>query len=399
MFTLKRLVRILKNHYHHLVSLFAIWYWRSPGKQLKVIGVTGTDGKTTTTTLLYHLLKSAGLRVATVTSVAAYVDDAEIDTGFHVTTPDPWMIQRLLRQMVKQKITHLVLEVTSHALDQYRVHGIPFDLAVVTNVTHEHLDYHHTYESYLQTKARLFRHASVVFLNQDDSSYPLLKTHVPKSAKLISYTASQSTAAFPSILNRFTENYNHQNAAAACRVAQYLTVKPETIASGIQNFPGVRGRMEMIPNSLGLKIIVDFAHTPNALTQALLSLRPQTQGKLIAIYGSAGLRDFSKRPIMGEIGSRLADEIILTAEDPRTENVYSIINQIKQGVEKNRGHVHTLADRQQALDFALRIARPGDTVAVFGKGHEQSMNLDGQHEIPWSDQAVLKQLIKLHSSK
>jgi len=157
--------------------------------------------------------------------------------------------------------------------------------------------------------------------------------------------------------------------------------------------------MEMIPNSLGLKIIVDFAHTPNALTQALLSLRPQTQGKLIAIYGSAGLRDFSKRPIMGEIGSRLADEIILTAEDPRTENVYSIINQIKQGVEKNRGHVHTLADRQQALDFALRIARPGDTVAVFGKGHEQSMNLDGQHEIPWSDQAVLKQLIKLHSSK
>lgn len=390
----KRLIRFLKNHYHHLIALLALWYWRHPGKQLKVIGVTGTDGKTTTSSLIYHLLKTAGYRVAAVTSVAAYLDSEAIDTGFHVTTPDPWMIQRLLRRMVDGGITHLVLEVTSHALDQYRVHGVPIDLAVVTNVTREHLDYHQTYERYLKTKARLFQHSSTVFLNQDDASFTALKNLIPHTAKLIAYKTSLTTSNYPSISQRFLEKYNQANASAACQVASSLAIKANLIEAAIASFPGVKGRMEAIPNSLGLNLIVDFAHTPNALEQALISLRPQTQGKLIAVYGAAGLRDHFKRPLMGEIGARLADEVILTAEDPRTENVYTIISQIKQGVEKNLGHVHALVDRRQALSFALQIAHPGDTVAVFGKGHEQSMNLDGKHEIPWSDQTILKQLLK-----
>jgi UDP-N-acetylmuramoyl-L-alanyl-D-glutamate--2,6-diaminopimelate ligase len=172
-----------------------------------------------------------------------------------------------------------------------------------------------------------------------------------------------------------------------------LKVTAETIAAAIGNFTGVPGRMEQVPNKSGLKLIVDFAHTPNALEKALTTLQPEAPHKLIAVFGCAGLRDRGKRPMMGDIGSRLADEVIFTAEDPRTENLWNIIDQMTAGVKENRGHVHKIPDRQQAINFAVKLAKPGDTVVVCGKGHEQSMCF-GKIELPWSDKAALITAIK-----
>jgi UDP-N-acetylmuramoyl-L-alanyl-D-glutamate--2,6-diaminopimelate ligase len=382
----------IKNQYHRVVAILATLYYGHPAKKLTVIGVTGTDGKTTTTTLIYYLLKSAGYNVACVSSVAAYIGDRSIDTGFHVTTPNSWMLQRLIRRIVDQGYTHLVLEVTSHGLDQSRVLGTNIRYVVITNVTHEHLDYHHTMARYIAAKAKIFAHAKVAVLNADDDSYPRLKPYVPKGARLLSYSLSRPGQWGPIIALRFPETYNQSNALAAITLCHELQVKASDIRAALVSFPGVIGRGQAIPNSRKLKLIVDFAHTPNALLKALTALKPVPPHKLIAVYGAAGERDKSKRPQMGQVGSVLADEVVLTSEDPRSEDPKSIIRQLKSGIIHHHGHVHAIVDRKEAIEFALNLAKAGDTVGIFGKGHEQSLNLDGRHEIPWSDIKVAQQL-------
>ena len=382
----------LQNIFHFFIALGAVIYYRYPVRKLTVIGVTGTDGKTTTATLIYHILKTVGIKVALVSTVAAYLGDEKIDTGFHVTSPDPWSLQKLIKRIADEGFTHLVLEVTSHALDQHRLLGSNFKIGVVTNITHEHLDYHKTYEAYLAAKAKLFQKTRFSVLNATDKSFDRLKQLA--QGKIISYSDEDVSQL---VKQRFLEPYNQLNAQAAIAVVQLLDIDEITIQKGIESFPGVEGRMQEVKNFLGIKIVIDFAHTPNALEQALKSLRKQTQGRLIAVFGAAGKRDTGKRPLMGKVASELADEVVLTAEDPRGEDVNTIITQIKGGVSGNSGHMHGIVDRQEAINFAItKLARAGDTVGIFGKGHERSINLNGRAELPWSDIKVVQQALSLY---
>jgi len=392
---LNRLVpQTIKNFFHLIQGFIAATYFRFPAKRLTVIGVTGTDGKTTTSTILYQILKQAGFKVAVLTTVAAYAGNKEIDTGFHVTSPDRWPLQKLLKEIADEGYTHIVLEATSHGLDQHRLYGIDFTIGVLTNITHEHLDYHKTYERYVKAKSKLFKSAQVAILNKQDSSYTLVKKLLPQQISLLTYDKKTLTGKTrQSVIRAFPQKYNQLNATAAIQAAQYLGVAETKIIQAISNFSGIKGRMELIKNTKKIKAVVDFAHTPNGLENALKSLRSQSSGRLIAVYGSAGLRDYQKRPLMGNIGSQYADEVVLTAEDPRTESVWGIIDQMLAGVKTNIGHVHSIPDRQQAINFAVSLAKPGDTVAVLGKGHEKSMCF-GKIEHPWSDQSALTKALK-----
>lgn len=391
----------LRHTYHFFSSLLlkaipAAILNGFPGKRLKVYGITGTDGKTTSSTLLYHTLKTAGRKVALISTVAAYIGDEEIDTGFHTTSPEPRQIHALLKRCKQADVEEVVLEVTSHGIVQYRVWGIDFALAGVTNISNEHLDYFETWDKYAAVKSQLLESAGKAVVNQDDRSFEFLKKRL-KQAKTPMLTYKQTVpagAVGAAIKKRFPEPYNQWNANFVWTMAQELGVSADDFASAVQSFAGIKGRMQEMPNDRGLLIIVDFAHTPNALQNALKALRPRTKGKLIAVFGCAGLRDPSKRPAMAKFAGEMADLAVFTAEDPRTEDIEVIFRQMKEGVApKNLRKVVTIKEREDAIRFALAQAKKGDTIGIFGKGHELSMCW-GTTEYPWSDQEAVLRLLK-----
>ncbi len=401
---IKQLIYRLKRVYHLLKTGLLRGFpaqikYSFPANKLKIITITGTDGKTTSSTLLYHVLKTAGKKVALLTTVAAYIGDQEIDTGFHVTSPDPRQVQKFLSEMVDQGIEYLILEVTSHGAYQYRTWGIKPMLAGVTNITHEHLDYHLTYENYVEAKAMLLKKTPTVIYNNDDQSAVFIRKELRDSkTKLYPYSSSDRiyNKVIAAIKTRFPEDYNQMNARLVYALAKKLDIENQDFIKAIKTFPGVPGRMQEIKNNKGFRIFVDFAHTPNALREALTALRKilktKKRGKLISVYGSAGLRDYTKRPMMGQAGVDLADIVILTAEDPRTENIWSIIRQMKEQLTTGHNKIISIADRKRAIRYALDTAQKGDIVGIFGKGHEKSMCY-GTTEMPWSDVDVVKELL------
>ncbi len=400
------LITRLKQPYHFMQGLLANLLYGFPSRNLCIVGVTGTDGKTTTSTMIYNILKAAHKKVALISTVAAYLGDKEIDTGFHVTTPDPFALQRLFRNMVKQGVEYVVLEATSHGIYQYRLFGITPKVSVLTNVTHEHLDYHPSYLAYLEVKASFLARAAYAVLNKTDHSFDAVKKYIKKKNQETRILAYDVRLLPPTmrrfILDRFVEPYNRENATAAVTATEALNISQDDIMKGLQQFRGVVGRMEEVENSTGIRVIIDFAHTPNGLKTALQALRGQVKSgqKVIAVFGCAGLRDHSKRPIMGRLGSELADAVVFTTEDPRIEDVNTIIRQMKEGVVVHHNRVFTIVDRAEAIQFAVyQLAKPGDIVAIFGKGHEKSMNLDGKHEIPWSDREEVEKALTLRSRR
>ncbi len=372
-----------------------------PAKEIKVITLTGTDGKTTTSTLLYHILHQADKKVGLISTVAAYIGSEEIDTGLHVTAPTPDKLHRFIKEMVNKNLKYLVLELTSHGAYQYRDWGIQPKITGITNVSHEHLDYHLSYDNYLDAKALILQKAPTVFLNQDDKSFYELKDRLnAREQNINSYSVEKKLDPKIEIAinDKFPETYNQMNARLAATIALKIGLEPEKIAAGIESFPGVPGRMETIKNNQGINIIIDFAHTPNGLRSALTALRKQIDekdlGRLISVLGCAGLRDRDKRPKMGKISTDLSDLAVFTAEDPRTENVWSIIRQMKEQLKKNHDKIVSIADRRKAIEFALtKLAQPGDTVAIFGKGPEKSMCI-GKKEYPWSDKKAVRKVLK-----
>jgi UDP-N-acetylmuramoyl-L-alanyl-D-glutamate--2,6-diaminopimelate ligase len=388
------------NYGKHLpLALFALWRYGFPSRQLKVIGVTGTDGKTTTVNLIYHLLKEAGFSVGMISTVSAKIGEEEIETGFHVTSPDPQLLQKLFRRMVGKGIKYVVLEVTSHGLDQFRFLGINYEIGVLTNITHEHLDYHKTFENYLKAKAKLFTQSKLAVLNKDDGSYGFLSALVEKKKSgQLSYAIKNKADFTPTTFPFKTTlpgEYNRYNVLAAVAAASALGAKRENIRKALKDFKGVEGRMEEVGTGKDFRAIVDFAHTPNALEQVLKTLKDDLSKdcRLIAVFGAAGLRDREKRPIMGEIAGKLADLVVLTAEDPRTEKVVDICNQIAAGCRRVGAEPTIISNRQEAIEFAIKNAKKGDIVVVCGKGHEKSMCF-GKKEYPWSDQEAVKKALK-----
>lgn len=407
-----------------LAFLHAAWNG-FPARKLRVIGVTGTDGKTTTTRLITAILRAAGHAVGSIDTVSAEIGGAQLDTGYHTTTPDAPAMQTYLRQMVEAGMEYAVLETTSHGLAQRRVDACEYDVAVVTNITHDHLDYHGTYAAYRDAKALLFRHLGtsarkpdvpkVSVLNADDSSYEYLRA-IPSEVQL-SYgvrapadVGASSVSCSPEGIRCIVEGpgarfevtsplmgaFNVPNILAACAVALSQGIATEHVARGIAVVEGVPGRMERVAQGQPFTVIVDFAHTPNALDKALQSLRGMTHGMLVVVFGCAGLRDRAKRPLMGEVACRLADRVIITAEDPRTEPLDAIMEEVAAGCRRAGGvegrTFWRVGDRGEAIAMALHMAAPGDLADITGKGHEQSMCF-GSVERPWDDREAARAVL------
>lgn len=421
------------------IGWLAAAYYGYPSRDLVVVGVTGTDGKTTTTNLIFSILKAAGLRVGMISTVNAIIGDKEEETGLHVTTPSAPEVQGYLRRMVDSGLTHCVLETTSHGLAQGRVNGVEYDVAVLTNVTHEHLDFHGSFENYRDAKALLFKKLSqssrktntpkVAVVNLDDPSaltflapqadyrirYGLKRTASPDLTADAMYSASGTTLTIrfegdpkgaPQSAAKLADvplqvhtgmvgPFNVQNILAATGAALGLDCTLDAIRQGIEAMPPVPGRMERIDEGQNFLAIVDFAHTPNALQKALEAARAMIPAdrKVIAIFGSAGLRDREKRRMMAEIGAELADISVLTAEDPRTESLEAILQTMADGAISKGGiegkTFYRKQDRGEAIAFGCSLARPGDLVMACGKGHEQSMCF-GTTEYRWDDRKAMR---------
>jgi len=406
-----------------LAWLAAAWYGY-PASQLVMIGVTGTDGKTTTCSLIHQILLTAGHRSGMVTSVEAVIGEEIFDTGFHVTTPGALELQAFLGKMAKAGTSHAIVEATSHGLAQKRVAACDFDLAVVTNITHEHLDFHGTFEAYRAAKGELFSGLAKTpmkshgtprkaILNMDDGSSDYLARRT--DVECISYGISAGADVRAGEIQADAEGigfrirgrgydlpvrsglvgaHNVSNCLAAFAVAvEGLGISPEDAAEGLTRLTGVPGRMERVDLGQPFGVIVDFAHTPNALAKALQTARELTGGRVIAVFGSAGLRDIEKRRLMPQVAAGLADLTILTAEDPRGESLEVILGEMAAGMQgagsKEGDQFLRIPDRGEAIRAALLRAQPGDLVIICGKGHEQSMCF-GETEYPWDDRLAAR---------
>jgi UDP-N-acetylmuramoyl-L-alanyl-D-glutamate--2,6-diaminopimelate ligase len=414
------------------LAILAAAFWDFPAQHLTVIGVTGTDGKTTTANLIYNILQAAGLRSGMITTVSAVIGDQQLDTGFHVTTPEAPQVQRYLAQMVSTGLTHVILEATSHGLSQQRVAHSEFDFGVVTNITHEHLDYHGSYEAYRAAKASLLTSLAqtrpkdqitsrAAIINRDDISYEFLNRittvrtvsyglHAGVDVRAQEITYHTGGTQFLAVGKEYeipvechlVGEFNVYNCLAAIAVTvDGLGLPPSSAQAGIAALKSIPGRMEVIDLGQEFMAIVDFAHTPNALRRSLEAAREMVPGRVIAVFGSAGLRDREKRWMMAEFSTELADLSVLTAEDPRTESLDDILMEMAAGA-KSQGGVENdtfwcVPDRGEAIRFGVSLAQPGDVVIACGKGHEQSMCF-GRIEYPWDDRTAMRAALAEHLS-
>lgn len=397
------------------LARLAARFWREPSRHLRVVGVTGTDGKTTTATLLHAALAGAGRRAGSLTTVDFRLGDAVEQNRTRQTTLEAPEVQERLRQMVDAGCTDVALEVTSHALSLHRVDAVRFQGAVFTNVSHEHLDFHGSWRAYFTAKASLLERAATApdgfgVLNLDDARAHSLLAAVP-IARRLSYSAAGDPAADlrastvrataegtrfvaetpvgrADVALQLPGRWNVENALAALAAGLLVEAPLDRLAFGLGALTGVSGRMERIVRGQPFAVIVDYAHTPASLAKVLGTLRAATPGRLIAVFGSAGERDVAKRSSMGAIAAGLADQVVVTSEDPRDEDPEAICEAIVLGAVAAGGErgatVHAIVDRAEAIDFAVRSARPGDTVLLAGKGHEASI-LVGRTARPWNE--------------
>jgi UDP-N-acetylmuramoyl-L-alanyl-D-glutamate--2,6-diaminopimelate ligase len=433
--SVRRFIRVTRS------DIGALWY-RYPANKLILIGVTGTSGKSTTASMIYHILHESGYSVGLISTLGARAGQKNIDTGLHVTTPDPIALHKILGFMVKKQIKYVVIETSSHALAQGRLGRIQFDHAVYTNIKRDHLDWHGTWENYAQSKALLakkLKENGSVFLNREDKDmYTVLFNTLGEE-----FAKKTLTYSFKEIVNvdetkdginfRYNDTnfslpiiglYNVENALAAISVTAKIGIGLKDISKAFENFNGVEGRMQIMQKS-PFMVIVDFAHNTDSLTQSLQTARKlsSSHGKTIVVFGSAGLRDVEKRYTMGEVAAQFADIVIIAAEDPRTESLYDINSQIIEGTEKsggiliNRFATHqdyqeykidpkeiesksvfvfdqeNIQNRFDAIDFAISIASEGDVVITEGKGHEKSLCF-GTIEYPYTDQEAVKKSLE-----
>lgn len=389
-------MQYFKNIYHLIRALLSnIWYGFPNGK-LRVIGVTGTDGKTTTTHLIYHILTSCGKKASMISTIFAKIGEKEYDTGFHVTTPDASLIPRYLRMAVDQGQDYFVLETTSHRIAQNQLAGTQFDIAALTNITHEHLDYHKTIEEYAATKLKLIRMARIGIVNVDDET---TRAHIAKRAthNVIKTYGLQNKADYSVDFRKEVPDladFNAYNYLAAYAVCRELGLSDKDIRSSFLTFKLPAGRIDIVYKK-DFMVIVDFAHTPNGITRILETVKKQyvhKKGRLIHVFGSAGLRDHTKRFAMGEASATLADISYITEEDYRTEDPQEIANEIGAGFGKK--HYFVELNREKAIRSAIQTAKKDDVVIITGKGHEKSL-CRGKTEYPWDEIQAVKNILKI----
>lgn len=395
-----------------------------PAHGLKVIGVTGTNGKTTTAFLIHRMLHEAGYKVGLMTTVA-YGAGMDIKPQVtHMTTSSVPVLHKRIKELKAQGIEWLVLETTSHALAQHRVWGVPYTISVLTNITHEHLAYHGTFERYVSAKRMMFEQTNrnkkgmqLGVINADDPNAEnfasavnntlmygmeqgdIIARDVKMSPNGVAYIATIEGKDYH-IDCRLPGSFNVYNSLAAVCVGHAVGLSKQQVEQGIAVLEGVEGRMTRIDEGQDFNVIVDYAHTPDSFEKLFNDLRPVVRGNIIAVFGSLGGGDKGKRPLQGEIAGRFADEVILTQEDDRDENPEAIMNDIALGAEKagkvREKDLFFIHDRTQAIQFAMNHAKAGDTVLLLGKGHEKTQE-DARGEHPWNEEATARKAIQSRS--
>lgn len=406
-------------------------FWGDPSLKMKVVGITGTNGKTTTSYLLESIVHYAGYTPGVIGTIN-YRFGSQVIKSSH-TTPESLEIQKLLAHMLKEKVTHAIIEVSSHALVQDRVEGVHFDVGVFTNLTSEHLDYHGTIEHYAQSKAKLFSYfleksfalgLKFAVLNQDDlqadyfcslTSAQVIRYGMGKGADITIEEAMVSAEGISGHLKtphgaiRFKTpllgRFNLYNVMAATGAAISLDIPLECVSAALECIKPVPGRMEKVGEGIDFTVLVDYAHTPDALEKVLYAIRELSPHRVITVFGCGGERDRTKRPMMGRIAARLSDIVIITSDNPRSERPEEIISEIKEGVEEmgipnissfpseqHKGYL-TVVDRRKAIKTALRIAQKNDIVLVAGKGHEDYQIL-GNQIIAFDDRKEIAEALK-----
>ncbi|MBI4134717.1 MAG: UDP-N-acetylmuramoyl-L-alanyl-D-glutamate--2,6-diaminopimelate ligase [Candidatus Sungbacteria bacterium] len=424
----KAMFRFLQPAYHWVLALAgAIWY-RFPSRKLVVIGVTGTNGKSTVVEMLHELFSRAGYKTASLSSVRFKIGEDEIENRFIMSMPGRFFVEGFLRQARDAGATHVILEVTSEGIKQFRHKYIRFAAAVMTNLTPEHIESHGGFENYKKAKGKLFEildGAGTSVVNLDDRyaeyflsfpakekiGYTLSEAKVPQKARLAQGRQTPKVVA-PAryevdergirlyfregweVSAPLTGRFNAENMMAAIAVSEAFGVSHETMRRVFEAFKGVAGRMEKIP-ARGFAVIVDYAFTPNALRQVYATLKENGARRLICVLGgTGGGRDKWKRTVLGEIAGEHCAEVFVTNEDPYDENPRQIMDEVKRGVEMKTKHVRVIEDRREAIRAAISFAGEGDAVVVTGKGSEPLMVLARGEKISWDDRDVVREELK-----
>lgn len=394
------------------MAYIASAFYGHPERELRMVGMSGTKGKTTSSFLMKSILEKAGFKTGLIGTTGNMIGDKHIKSN--LTTPDPIDLHRCLRQMADEGVEAVSMEVSAHAIAMHRLDGVTFEAACYTNLSQDHLDYFGTMENYFETKKSFFMHGAVLnaALNADDETSDRILDDIP--IPYLSYGISSEADVFArdieisedgvsfsiflrgveemSVKMHLTGMFNVYNALAAASLAMIMGIDREAIREGLESVKNVPGRVEMLDTHTPYKVILDYSHSPDALKNILKAVRAFTRSRLIVLFGCGGDRDHGKRPLMGEIGGKLADFCILTSDNPRTEDPNTILASIESGIKKTDGQYIIIENRREAIRYALEMGREGDVLILAGKGHETYQDIMGVKR-PFDEKVVVRELL------
>lgn len=394
------------------MAYIASAFYGHPERELRMVGMSGTKGKTTSSFLMKSILEKAGFKTGLIGTTGNMIGDKHIKSN--LTTPDPIDLHRCLRQMADEGVEAVSMEVSAHAIAMHRLDGVTFEAACYTNLSQDHLDYFGTMDNYFETKKSFFMHGAVLnaALNADDETSDRILEDIP--IPYLSYGISSEADVFArdieisedgvsfsiflrgveemSVKMHLTGMFNVYNALAAASLAMIMGIDREAIREGLESVKNVPGRVEMLDTHTPYKVILDYSHSPDALKNILKAVRAFTRSRLIVLFGCGGDRDHGKRPLMGEIGGKLADFCILTSDNPRTEDPNTILASIESGIKKTDGQYIIIENRREAIRYALEMGREGDVLILAGKGHETYQDIMGVKR-PFDEKVVVRELL------
>lgn len=392
------------------MALMSQIFYGYPARDIPIIGVTGTNGKTTVTYLIKSILEEAGKKVGLIGTIANMIGSKMLPA--ERTTPESMDLQRLFKEMQDEGVNAIVMEVSSHSLSLKRVAGVEFEVGVFTNLTQDHLDFHHTFEEYREAKAKLFLQSRQAAINIDDETGRMFAERV--TGRLWTYGISGAAQVFARDIEITSRGVSFQlflpgetcmislnipglfsayNALAAATACHALNVPAKYIKAGLEKVKGVPGRFELLDTGTEYSVIIDYAHTPDGLENVLKTARDFTRGRVITVFGCGGDRDPSKRPIMGEVAGKYSDFCVITSDNPRNEEPMAIIQQIIPGIEKTTCPYVVIEDRKEAIAYALNHGRAGDVIILAGKGHETYQILKNNRIIPFDERKIVAELL------
>lgn len=404
--------QILVENTRIAMAEMAAAYYGNPADEMVMVGITGTNGKTSTSYMLKSIAERMGKKVGLIGTIRNMIGDIIIDT--ERTTPESVDLQRILRQMKDEKVDVVIMEVSSHSLDQKRVHGITYDVGCFTNLTQDHLDYHKTFENYFAAKKLMFAQCEKAVINLDDSyaadmvagvDIPVLTVGVREQADVTASEIDITTRGvqfdfnYRNVTSRFNVPipglFSVFNAMSAAGIALSLGWTLDSIKYGLEHMVSVSGRLEPLPTGKNeFTVLLDYAHTPDALENLLKTVRGFATGRVVTLFGCGGDRDHAKRPIMGEIAGRFSDFAIVTSDNPRSEDPMEIIASVEDGVKKSGCEYVVIENRREAIEYALKNAKKNDVIILAGKGHENYQEINGGKQ-PFDEKEIVAEILGL----